>query len=450
MGIFARRVISRCLDETASFVSKQTLRDWIQRLDTVSDSYVATEWEIVLIRTLARLGKVQHEPPLGPRLMDVVFESPDSTLRFAAEITAISDEGLHRKNPIDRFEAELAQRISQAKITTGTFILEVQEDQPVPHRGTGRQRRLSLPPVDQFSNVIFDAAFDEYIANIQRDPTQPRGHHVDRHSPRVAVTIHYRPGAGHGIGRASHGTYTTTTVADDNPLYNALKEKNSKLKKSGYSGLQGIIVCDGGSRIFNELRNWAAFSMDEVVWEFLRHRKSTSFVITLGIKTPLNRTSVRHHVEPRLYIRGPDRQSEWAKALDALVLRVVEDLPEIQQTPENSINHMKWNRSTLETKPYYGGWMMHGDKIKISARELLDLLSGKLDQKHFLRRHSLDDAQSIFSRRQAAGKMIKSVSIESLPDEDDDWVVFDLSSNDPAVNKFSVSKSVTDAEPRTT
>jgi hypothetical protein len=378
--------------------------------------------------------------------MDLVFESPDPQLRFAAEITAISDQPLHKKNPIDQLETELEKRIKKAKIGTGRFILQVEEDQPIAHRGTGTQRRLSLPSVTQFSTMIFNAAFDEYIATVRKHPWQPRQYHLHRHIPRVALTIYYQPGVGRGVGRASYGSYTTTTVADDNPLYNALRNKVPKLKRSGYSGIQGIIVCDRGSRIFNEMANWAAFSMDEVVWGFLRRFESPSFVITLGIKTRLSPATVRHEVEPRLYIRRPEQQTGWATSLDLLIARVVKELPMIQQTPENSITRMKWNRSTLETKPYYGGSVMHGNKIKISARELLDLLTGKLEQKRFIERHSMGNGKSIFDGGQSAGKMIKSASVESRPDEDDDWVVFEFSFDDPAVNKFSVPKSVTSTE----
>ena len=110
MALFTRRVIQRYLDESTDFVSADDLWDWVQRLNKVSSDYVATEWEVILVRAFAKFGKVLHEPLLGRRPIDLVFESFDGKLRFAADITAISDQPIHDKNPIDRFQDELRRR----------------------------------------------------------------------------------------------------------------------------------------------------------------------------------------------------------------------------------------------------------------------------------------------------------------------------------------------------
>lgn len=160
-------------------------------------------------------------------------------------------------------------------------------------------------------------------------------------------------------------------------------------------------------------------------------------MLTLGIKQSLGLSSVRYSIAPRLYVRRVDRQNRWARAIDSLINQVVRELPEIQQTPENSVGQMKWNRSTVQSKPYYGDSIMYANKVKISARELLDVLSGKMDQKRFLQRHSKGNGESIFSRRGSAGKMISKAYVENRPDEDDDLVVFEFSSDDPAVTAFA-------------
>lgn len=83
---------------------------------------------------------------------------------------------------------------------------------------------------------------------------------------------------------------------------------------------------------------------------------------------------------------------------------------------------------------------MRGDEIRISARELLDLLTGKLDQKRFAQHHSLGNGD-IFSNFQAHGKMIKRAEVERRPDEDDDWVILEFGADDPAVSSFKVPNS---------
>ena len=447
MALFTRRAIQVCLDENAEFVSTDNLRNWVQRLNRVSDDYVATEWEVVLLRAFARFGRVLHEPPLGRRPIDLNFKSSDGELQFVADIAAISDQPLHDKNPIDRFRDELAKRIEKAKIDTGRFVFHVEEDQPIAHRGTGRKRRLSLPLVGQFATYIFNAAFHEYIEMIRKEPGDRRDHYVHHHSPAVAVTIQYQPGTGRGVGTASYGSYTSTTVKDDNPLFNALKSKATQLKQSGYKGIRGIIVCDRGSRVFTEMSNWATFNMTEVIKDFFRQHSSISFVVTMGIKsTPLTLgASVPHEFEPKLFVRPADAPKDWVSHLDRLVFQVICSLPKICQTPENAIRSLKWHRSTLRTTPYLGGWILEGNKIRISARELLDLLAGKLDQKRFAENHDTGGG-NIFTVYRAHGKMIKRADVEPRPEEDDDWVILEFSADDQAVSKFRLPKSEESAQ----
>ncbi len=83
---------------------------------------------------------------------------------------------------------------------------------------------------------------------------------------------------------------------------------------------------------------------------------------------------------------------------------------------------------------------MSAHRIEISARELLDLLAGKLDQKRFMENHDMGGGKCIFSIFQAQGKMIAGVSLERYPDEDDDRVILEFSDDDPAVSPFRVPK----------
>ena len=80
--------------------------------------------------------------------------------------------------------------------------------------------------------------------------------------------------------------------------------------------------------------------------------------------------------------------------------------------------------------------MVRGNEIRISARELLDLLAGRLDQKRFAQNHDIGGGKNIFSLYQSQGKMIKRAEVERRPEEDDDWVILEFSADDPAVSDF--------------
>ncbi len=80
---------------------------------------------------------------------------------------------------------------------------------------------------------------------------------------------------------------------------------------------------------------------------------------------------------------------------------------------------------------------MTNNEIRMSSRELLDLLAGKLDYELFAKRYDLGGG-NLFRLFRDRGRMITSAALEHCADEDDDWVVLRFSSEgDPTT--FSTS-----------
>ena len=79
---------------------------------------------------------------------------------------------------------------------------------------------------------------------------------------------------------------------------------------------------------------------------------------------------------------------------------------------------------------------MGGKKIKISARDLLALMAGKLDQERFVRGHDAGGG-NFFELCLKRGQLITNASVERTSDEDDDWVTFEFGEPDSAVAPFS-------------
>ena len=84
---------------------------------------------------------------------------------------------------------------------------------------------------------------------------------------------------------------------------------------------------------------------------------------------------------------------------------------------------------------------MTRNEVRISARELLDLLAGRLDQRRFAEHHDAGGGTNIFSIFRSQGRMITAASVEHSPEEDDDRVILQFGAGDPAVSKFRVPKS---------
>ena len=83
---------------------------------------------------------------------------------------------------------------------------------------------------------------------------------------------------------------------------------------------------------------------------------------------------------------------------------------------------------------------MTRNEIRMSSRELLDLLAGKLDYELYAKRYDLGGG-NLFSLFRDRGRMISGAAIERRPDEDDDWVVLRFSDGDPATCDFVVPET---------
>ena len=439
MALFPRRVIDRCLNESRTFASEQKLRDWVRRLNTVSDDYVATEWELVLLNAFAKCGRVQHEPSTHVTPLDLLFESVDGSLAFAADIATISDQEMHRRNPVDSFQEQLCKRIARSTIKSGRFSFTIEEEQPVAARGTGRRRHLLLPRANQLSTHVFNADFDSFMERVRAQPHLMHDYAIKQAGPAIRISIQYAPGIGRSVF-GYYGAYTATTVKNKNPLFNALKRKADQLRRSGYQGLRGIIICDGGAQILSQMPKWATYTPNEVIRDFFRQNRSIEFVITIALNRRCfgSGNDQTFEYNPQLFVRSS--APAWTQDLGCVLADVMSCLPEPSRTPENATNSLKWNRSTRMTAPYIGGWELKGNQIKISSRELLDLLAGRLDQKRFCENHTSSQA-SIFTVFRNQGKMIQNVRVERQEDRDDDWIVFQFSNGDPATSDFRVPEA---------
>ncbi len=185
--------------------------------------------------------------------------------------------------------------------------------------------------------------------------------------------------------------------------------------------------------------------MQEVVDEFFRQNGSVSFVLTIAIETRVEVFSRFTKLYKHQLFVNSNAITDWGRPLKQVFDEVVIRLPPILQTSENAFNEMKWNGSVLRTKPYLGGSHMKlgsvSTEIKISTRELLDLLAGKLDHTTFARNHTFGNESMVFDQMRKGRMMIVASSVERRLDEDDDWITFTFRPGDPAVNLFRAGRN---------
>jgi hypothetical protein len=420
-------------------VSPEKLNDWVQRLNDISDRYAATEWEIVLTNRFAKLGTVEHERK-ERAWIDLVFNSGDSSISFAADIVTISDHALHKNNPVEALWEELRRRVRH--VLTGGFSLQIEEKRQRTHPGSGNKRQLLLPRVADFGRLIFNDNFRNFLEAIRLAPSSGSYYHAG--SPGVDVLIAYVPGK-LGVFQGAYGSYTDTTVLDDNPLFNALEKKagRKQLKKCKFSGPKGLIVCDGGCRMLDEpLSHDKTYSVEQVVRQFFRKHKSVDFISIIAIKSGFPaRSSPSHRYVHRVFV-APGRKLPEEK-LRGVLADVVRSLPVLEMTPENAVRRSKFAKSTGRYLPHRGGWEISGMKARISARSLLELMAGRLDQKQFAKDHEIGGT-NFFEHKLKRGELITSACVEQRPDEDDDWITLEFGPPDVAVAAFESPAPKTD------
>jgi len=437
LGIFTRRVIQRSIDASVSYAPTSARRTWVKKLNSSSSAdYVAVEWELVVLDVLARLGRLQHEPKIGgASLLDAVFES--KTLEFAADITTVSDRGIYEKNPIRLLEEELGRRYADSGITNGGFALYATTWLRV---GKGAGRPTIIPPVNEFESIIFNQRFDTFLAKIKSNPSQQLQYQVfwERKS---LIRITYVPGR-KSVWNQGYTSFTVTTVIDKNPLFAALKDKADQLKKSGYQGLRGVIVCDGGADILRERFSSDYYSSSEVALEALRRHTSIDFVVTLSLRN-IDSGTVRQKVESHIIVR---MMEPWALELESLMSKVIQHLPIVLQTPENVRNEFKYWRGRETSRIHLERLSMKSGRtgvteIRMSTRTLMDVLSGRLSIERFNKHYNFVKNIGVFEHQLRSGRLIESATVEKLPDGDSDEIVFKFGDPDPAIAPFSMPET---------
>jgi hypothetical protein len=434
MALFARRKLQRILDENALFLDPKQLVTICNLFNTVRDDYLATEWEQVILNAASKAGTVEHEPALGGvSKPDLWFKTRDQSLEFIADVTTASDRGLHKLNPVYALEGEFWRQLRKAGIFAGGFDVHVDAYPNPVYRGSNAKVRLKLPPRREFGDKIFNGAFHAFLREVKGETENL--HRLDVTGPDVGVHFTYDP-AKRGAGSSGHLSFTAANVIDQNPVYNALKAKGDQLKAVGHPGITGIFLCDGGCEMLRSTTgHWASFSVAEVIHHFFRQFGSVSFVATFVVREnhrstvhdPRRWIDAKLHLNPRLKLAST--------ALEQTVMNIHALLPQPQDSPENAMYHL---RSTRGKSGRHIGELQMGGNVKMSARDLLELLAGTKTIKEFEAEYRFDRTGNPFHRMLKQGRLISNLAVEHHPEKDDDIAILEFGQPDPAVAPFLI------------
>lgn len=434
MALFSRRVLQQILDENARLLSPKQLADICKLLNTVRDDYLATEWEQAVVNAASKVGTVTYEPSLqGTRRPDLRFESTVPPLEFVADVTTVSDKGLDRDNPVYALHEELLRHLHRRKWFDDGFSVSVEAHRGSISRGSGQKVRLKLPKMPEFKKRIFNSRFHEFLTAVLNSPERKHVYRVV--DTETGVHFTYNPER-RRYGHINHPSYNLAFLIDQNPLYNALKSKADQLKGVTYEGLRGVFVCDAGCSALKSAGSVMNFSADEIIHYLFRQFDSISFVVTLVVHqySEIVRLSRDIVINPRVYVNP--KLTIDAKPLTKVIDEVCRLLPKPVETPGNALAELKLHNGLSGC---YWGHLVMGNDVKISSRTLLELLAGTKTVQEFESDYGLKANENPFRRMLECGKLISNVSVEPVPDSDDDIIRIDFGKTDPAVSPFRIS-----------
>lgn len=433
--IYQRRALQRRLNELRSVLDGIAVDKLAARLNWPGKDRVAAMWELVVLHGLSKCGCLQSEVALASlRRPDILFEH--SGLRFIADVTSVSDEGLDKDNPYSELSQLIEAAKDKLKLPIGGLDLRVRARHECTKRGT--RTVLRLPPKGKLQEFVRQRIIPQLREQISAG-SFPLRITIDDDYVGLDITIDPTKSPYSSGGFA---VYDVPKIKDRNPLYNALKAKVGQLR--GANGISGIIVGDGDcTALSNRSANSNGVSTKEIVDEFFRQFSSVDFVLLLSVRE--SRHNFMSHFPPVLqnyfelfFRKGEDVHFEFA----TLFQNMVAYFPKPTMMPVNGTFRAFENDYSLG---YHGGFFMSGENImRIGLREFTEIFAGlrtlqdngaKYVEEARKSPQKTSHLQGFVLHHLMEGRLPESFKIiKSGEDDNDDWVEIRFGEVDPAIS----------------
>ena len=440
MAIFSRRDIQTALNSLRGRLTAAQLEELVRRLNGEAQTSLSTEWEAILLYAFGQCGRIEYEKDFGgKRKPDLFFQFGQSGRHeFLADITTVSDIAAHDENPYDVFSDTVHAFLQKKGHTAAGINLSV-HDKQVGNYGNSKIHLL-LPEKGKMYQFVKDE-LGQFLMGIIKEPSKAAQLSYDKNGVSFNITYDAQEKKYSG-GR--HLVYTVPYSRQRNPLANSLKSKSKQLGQSGYQGLSGLIVCDGGCEALKERSKInGAYGCHEIIGDVFKNHSSIAFVLVLQLIENF-RNNIHHsiHITPKIYW-NPAQTKAHIQELGIAIERMLKSLPSPEAAPKNAIN---WLKSQKNIGRPLSKISMANNSIKISARALTELLAGKVELKKFLEEHNLKPIQDgqrafpFFELQIQQGNTLKNAFVEQEVHADDDLIVLEYAGPDPAISPYRVPR----------
>jgi hypothetical protein len=474
MSVFTRREIQESLNTLSKIVGKKKLNRIVQLLNIAGNESnnkrtlecLATAWEVVILSAFCEIGDTKYEQKISNgKTPDFFF--CDHGISLIGDVFMVSDDQQHKKNPAEDFSkivGKIWREFGPHKGSYSSNIGSVDLDPPQASRPPGdwgpihlssKSRiisrgpvvRLALPPLGHLEAYLNEKV-RPFFQELRNSPDVPTSLRIDEQfDENITVRFHitYNPEGG-TFCSGSYASYDTVTDIDRHVLFRRLMEKSSQFAHATEAFPRILFVCDGGCFAFrNSLGDSSGYGIPEILDHFWRRpsysedrgdywimETAISAVVVLSIESVNQWESRREFtLTPRLY-RNPHSQFPLDDASAKLLSQVVSKLPVPIESPSNAMRLVEQNPNSSR---HFEVLRRSENQVEISAIKLLKILAGELSVEEFCHDYRLDC--NPFKQALLASQTIKSVSIETAENRDDDKVVIEFRAYDPAIGSFT-------------
>jgi hypothetical protein len=435
MALFPRRKIQEAIDLCGRFMPVEAISRKVAELNASNEGSLPAEWEVVVAAATSTVCPLAYEPDFGgPRKGDLLLmPNGAGTPGCLVEVTAVSDEHAHTQNPYDQICDAIRQKLRKLGLPKGGTHIQVGGKRV----GEYDDAKMVLQLGKGRSETLFTQEFYDFVRRVKAAPGDRHVH--EWKGDELDIRLTFDPGES-GYLSGGHPVYTVVHSRTRNPLANALKAKCDQLARTGHPGPFGLVICDGGCDVLSSrlASSGTSFSLRDILWGHFKKSARLSFVLVLYVETKwpsalgLNRI---HHV-----LRGQPcvREGSPPVAIEALrrLTQMVPLLPAPVASPANAAKAYL-ERSEIDSDRFpRGSLTMSANKIRLSARAVLEMLSGKKTPQEFFDGFSLGRSEGNgFEERRAQGRLFTGVEL-IRGTGDDDELEFTFGPPDAAVSRY--------------
>jgi hypothetical protein len=296
--------------------------------------------------------------------------------------------------------------------------------------------------------VLLKQHVEPFVRGIARRPLSHAA--LPYSAPGIAFTLKYDPTQRFAGG--GHAAYDIPYSRTKTPLHAALRKKADQLRDAPLNAVRVVIVCDAGCNAMSRARatGHGDFTAAEVAADFLRSTSAVDIVLLVTTERgkPFDRCD--HSLRLRTDLVGKPQDAPGSRLTVEAIAAIKGIFKEALQTlPKSMIDARNAALRCVERGyglGFHGGCTMPGKSIRISSRQVLELLAGSVNASESDRNQAWDKASAPhgpsnpFANALARGEMIQSVGVINGEDHDDDWLEFRLRAADPAISPFRRTK----------